>query len=179
MEYIRAATEDEARYVKRIVRAAMARPWSGRGIGTAYIGRRSQPDGRWTTAGPGEPCCLGVVVWVQKPEHVALVRERFGDLLFGVPIAYEAVGDFVAQPAKPRKQPPTSPPPFGNHPGHIGGSYDWWWWAFGRPSGIEYDPPDPDEEKARNDTIMRRVHAAHGAPSSGDTRPLWMYGPVP
>jgi hypothetical protein len=38
-------------------------------------------------------------------------------------------------------RPPTRPPPFGNPPGHIGGSYDWWWWHFGRPAGMRYAPP--------------------------------------
>ena len=35
---------------------------------------------------------------------------------------------------------PTSPPAFGNSPGHIGGSYDHWWWTFGRPAGLPYRP---------------------------------------
>ena len=37
--------------------------------------------------------------------------------------------------------PPTSPPPFGRPAGHIGGTYDWWWWNFGRRSGMKYNPP--------------------------------------
>ena len=36
--------------------------------------------------------------------------------------------------------PPTRPPPFGRPVGHVGGSYDWWWWNFGRPAGTPYEP---------------------------------------
>lgn len=36
---------------------------------------------------------------------------------------------------------PTSPPPFGRPAGHIGGTYDWWWYNFGRPAGMKYRPP--------------------------------------
>ncbi len=42
----------------------------------------------------------------------------------------------------PLAQPlPRCPAPFGNTPGHIGGSYDWWWCSFGRAAGMAYDPP--------------------------------------
>jgi hypothetical protein len=36
---------------------------------------------------------------------------------------------------------PRCPAPFGNTPGRIGGSYDWWWCSFGRQAGMPYDPP--------------------------------------
>lgn len=42
-------------------------------------------------------------------------------------------------------QAPTSPPPFGAPPWAIGGSYDWWWWNFGRPVGIPYEPPEQSD----------------------------------
>jgi hypothetical protein len=35
---------------------------------------------------------------------------------------------------------PVSPPPFGQPAGHIGGSYDWWWWSIGRLNGAPYQP---------------------------------------
>lgn len=35
---------------------------------------------------------------------------------------------------------PTSAPPFGRPAGHVGGSYDWWWWSFGRRGGHPYVP---------------------------------------
>lgn len=41
---------------------------------------------------------------------------------------------------------PTSPPPFGRPPGHVGGSYDWWWWNFGRRGGHPYTPPTASAE---------------------------------
>lgn len=44
---------------------------------------------------------------------------------------------------------PTSPPPFGRPHGHIGGSYDWWWWNIGRPAGMPY-APSRMEQLSRN-----------------------------
>jgi hypothetical protein len=38
-------------------------------------------------------------------------------------------------------RPPQTPPPFGAPKGAVGGSYDWWWWNFGRPAGLPYAPP--------------------------------------
>lgn len=46
-------------------------------------------------------------------------------------------------PPTHRPIPPTSPPPFERPEGHIGGSYDWWWWNFGRPAGEPYQPTIP------------------------------------
>lgn len=37
---------------------------------------------------------------------------------------------------------PEAPPPFGSPAGHVGGSYDWWWWNFGRAGGHPYAPPE-------------------------------------
>jgi hypothetical protein len=48
---------------------------------------------------------------------------------------------------------PTSPPPFGRPAGHIGGTYDWWWFNFGRPAGMKYRPPTAVD--------MARVAAQH------------------
>lgn len=39
-----------------------------------------------------------------------------------------------------RRVAPATPPPFGAPHGHVGGSYDWWWWNFGRPAGMPYRP---------------------------------------
>jgi hypothetical protein len=49
-------------------------------------------------------------------------------------------------PQPEHRVPPTTPPPFGRPPGHIGGTYDWWWWNFGRDSGMPYAPTGADVE---------------------------------
>lgn len=51
--------------------------------------------------------------------------------------------------------PPTSPPPSGRPEGHVGGSYDWWWWNFGRRAGHPYTPPTaPADTVSRNGQPM-------------------------
>jgi hypothetical protein len=53
---------------------------------------------------------------------------------------------------------PQSPPPFGQPLDHIGGSYDWWWWNFGRTAGMPYNPTGrPNVELAR-DEVRRRLN---------------------
>jgi hypothetical protein len=113
------AEKARARQVRDEIRRLLDRPPWGRGVGLGY-----------TTRG------YVVRIMVRKPRHVAIARGIVGgDELWGVPVVYEVVGDFT--PANP----PTELPPSGVAEGHIGGSYDWWWWNIGRGAGMPYNPP--------------------------------------
>jgi hypothetical protein len=178
MQRLYAATEEQARYVKSLLRAHLNRPVWGRGIGIGCIGRVSLPNGRWVRPDfdHGEGCVRGVQINVQKPEHVDIARGMFGDVVYGVPILYEDVGDIVASAGG--RQPPTSPPPFGRPEGHLGGSYDWYWWSFGRHAGVPYEPTDETELEARDvdrsvSEMARRLGIVEGVPES---LPVWLAG---
>ena len=117
-----------ARAAKNIAKQTLNRPPWGRGIGIGCLGET------WLDTGGGA-CVPAVRVGVQRPEHVAIARELLGDSILGVPVVVEVVGDIY-----PQRRAPTSPPPFGSTEGSTGGSYDYWWWTFGRPSGTPYRP---------------------------------------
>ena len=144
-----------ARGVKDEVRRRLNRAAWIRGIGLGYDDRAA------TTSGCRLP----------KPRHVAIARGLVGgDELWGVPVVYEAVGDFT--PATP----PTEPPPSGVPDGHIGGSYDWWWWNIGRDAGMPYDPPDPKETEDRwVDDAIRALDERLGL-AGGRQMPSWSRG---
>ena len=125
-----------AREAKDVVRATLNRPAWGRGVGLGCVAKLGET---WVHAGPDAPCQPAVYVMVQRPEHVPLARAVVGQSVYGIPVVIEAVGDFELAGSDARP-PPTSPPPFGKPEGHIGGSYAWWWWNFGRPAGMPYEP---------------------------------------
>jgi hypothetical protein len=167
------ATE-RARYAKGIVRDLLNRPSWGRGVGLtcAALGET------WAHAGPDAPCRPAVGVMVQRPEHVALARNILGSAVYGVPVVIEAVGDFYPAQNDVGRAPPTSPPPFGNPEGHIGGSYDWYWWNFGRHAGVPYEPTDEAEVETRHvdravTEMARRLGIVDGDPES---HPVWLAG---
>jgi hypothetical protein len=153
-----------ARRAKDQIRRLLNRPPWGRGVGLSYV--------RDTQAPAGAPGQYAVRVMVQGQEHVAMARAIVGDVFWDVPVLFEAVGDFYPAPASL----PTEPPPFGRPEGHIGGSYDWWWWSFGRPAGMPYDPRDPlDQEEEDVDraveSLAQRLGIRHGGP-----QPPWLQG---
>jgi len=143
-----------ARQVRDEIRRRLDRPPWIRGIGLGYT-----------------PRGYNVGIMVQKPRHISIARGIVGgDELWGVPIVYEAVGDFT--PAKP----PTEPPPSGVPEGHIGGSYDWWWWNIGRGAGMPYDPPDPKETEHRwVEDAIRALDERLGL-AGGRRMPWWLAG---
>ena len=168
------ATE-RARYAKAIVRDTLNRPSWGRGVGLTCAGLLGET---WTPAGPDAPCRPAVGVMVQRPEHVALARALLGDAVYGVPVVIEAVGDFYPAQDDVGRAPPTSPPPFGQPEGHIGGSYDWYWWNFARPRGEPYEPTDETEVETQHvdravTEMARRLRIVGGEPGS---LPVWLAG---
>jgi hypothetical protein len=100
----------------------------------------------WLTGGVGigglPPSGDRILVGVRTEADRVKIPPRF----YGVPVEVDVVGVIYAQP-QPQSQAqglglplPRCPAPFGNAPGHIGGSYDWWWCSFGRQAGMAYDP---------------------------------------
>ncbi len=80
----------------------------------------------------GVPGQWHLIAYTDNSASAALVPAVIGGYVVdvtGVPVPQQA-----------GRAPPTSPPPFGNPHGHIGGSYDYWWWNFGRPAGMPYRP---------------------------------------
>lgn len=124
-----------ARYAKGVVRDILNRPSWGRGVGIGCAAMLGEVWIRRTSQ-----CIPAVYIMVQRPEHIALARGLVGQSVYGVPVVIEAVGDLVAQASVSGA--PTSPPPFGQPDGHLGGSYDWWWWSIGRHAGMAYEPTD-------------------------------------
>lgn len=161
------AAKAYARQVKIQVRRLLNRPPWGRGIGLTYV-----RDTRAPAAAPGQ---YAILVQVQRQKHVAMARAILGgNEVLGVPVIYEAVGDIYAAPASA----PTKPPPFGQPEGHIGGSYDWWWFNLGRAGGAPYDPPDAFDEEQENvdratDAIAQRLGLARGLPPWLQGIALW------
>lgn len=159
------AAKGHARRAKESIRRMLNRPSWGRGVGLTYV--------RDTQAPADAPGQYAVLVNVQRDEHVPMARAIVGDVVLGVPVFYEAVGDFYAAPS----QAPTEPPAFGRPEGHIGGSYEWWWWNFGRPAGMPYDPLDPVDQEQEDvdravESLAERLGIAHG----GLQRPPWLQG---
>ncbi len=153
-----------ARRAKDQIRQLLNRPPWLRGVGLTYV--------RDTQAPAGTPGQYAVQIMVQQQEHVPMARAVVGDVFWDVPVLYEAVGDFYPAPASP----PTEPPPFGRPKGHIGGSYEWWWFNFGKPAGMPYDPRDPlDQEEEDVDraveSLAERLGIVHGGP-----QPPWLQG---
>lgn len=130
------STAQQARLAKSYIAYVLNRPSWGRGVGLTCAGMWGGDSAGWGRPRPGEPCVPAVAVGVQAPEHIELARRRVGDTVYGVPVVFDVVGDIIAQVGSQ----PSSPPPFGQPEGHLGGSYDWWWWTFGRPAGMPYSP---------------------------------------
>ena len=85
----------------------------------------------------------------------------------GLPETYATLSPTVFIDAGPE---PSCPAPFGNSPGAVGGSYDWWWCAFGKPAGMPYDPGGSRQRARLAPMTHTGAHALRELPSPSQAR---------
>ncbi len=144
--------------------------WPGIPGAWHMLGGQSPREGLHATVGMN-----GVMVWDPHPSRAGLIGVR-RDVDIFIPLTPEA-DELIHRPMRqaptshtgvapqgpapvPIYRPaPTSPPPFGRPAGHIGGSYEHWWWNFGRPAGMPYAPSAPRQQTGASDPWLAQAVA--------------------